>query len=238
MMLKPLAGCDCPQTRHVHGLRVTYVRHRCRCDDCREANRLHQHQLSRAHLYGRFDKYVPGDQVRAHVATLRAAGMGRRQIAQVAGVAESTLTSLLYGRVTPTGRRPPTARVRKEIAAAIMSVETPTLAPTAVIAAAGTHRRLQALVARGWSLNRLAKRLGWTRANLGQLLDRDAVIARTRAAVAALYEELWDLEPDAPTPALRRGVTRAKRMAQDRGWLPPMAWDDDTIDDPTARPHA
>lgn len=230
--------CDCPQARHVHGLRVTYVRHRCRCDECREANRVHQHQLSRAHLYGRFDKYVPGDQVRAHVAKLRAGGMGRRRIAQVSGVAEATLTSLLYGRPLPTGRRPPTARVSKEIAAKLLAVETPTLAPTAVIPAAGTHRRLQALVARGWSLNRLAKRLGWTRANLGQLLDRDGVIVRTRDDVAALYEELWNLEPPAPSSYLRRGVTRAKHMAQVRGWLPPMAWDDDTIDDPTARPHA
>ena len=38
----PVEDCDCPQSEHRHGTRISYVVHRCRCDDCREANLAYQ----------------------------------------------------------------------------------------------------------------------------------------------------------------------------------------------------
>jgi len=95
------------------------------------------------------------------------------------------------------------------------------------IPADGTRRRLQALVVMGWPLADLGDRLGVHLANLSRWIRADNVARSTAARVAALYDELWDQ----PGPS-EKGAKRAKT----RGWLPPLAWDDDTIDDPAARP--
>jgi hypothetical protein len=49
----------------------------------------------------------------------------------------------------------------------------------------------------------------------------------TAGQVARVYDEL------AMTPG---PSTRARDAAARRGWVPPLAWDDDEIDDPQARP--
>ncbi len=70
------------------------------------------------------------------------------------------------------------------------------------------------------------------------LLHRTRVRLRTDRAVRELYELLWDIAPPAKTAQQRRNITRAKAMAERYGWPPPLAWDDDTIDDPDAQPQA
>lgn len=54
---------------------------------------------------------------------------------------------------------------------------------------------------------------------------------QTAADVAAVYDRLSMIVPD-----WHRYRTRTRNAALARGWLPPLAWDDDTIDDPTAEP--
>jgi hypothetical protein len=76
-----------------------------------------------------------------------------------------------------------------------------------------------------------------TLANFGKLIHRQGQVTKaTAAAVVALYDELWNATPTAGSASLAGGITRAKKVAQGYGWPPPMAWDDDTIDDPAARP--
>ena len=104
--------------------------------------------------------------------------------------------------------------------------ETPSLA-----GAAGTRRRLQALVAIGWTRAQLARRLGLTPPRLGRLLHHDGLVeAATAAAALALYDELWNHWPAGAAADRSRGYARA------RDWAVPMAWDDDQIDDPDAGP--
>jgi hypothetical protein len=57
------------------------------------------------------------------------------------------------------------------------------------------------------------------------------VYRKTHEAVAAAYDALsMKLPPDT-------GISRQVRAhAERRGWAPPLAWDDDTIDDPDAVP--
>jgi lambda repressor-like predicted transcriptional regulator len=103
--------------------------------------------------------------------------------------------------------------------------------------AAGTRRRLQALVFNGWSVRQLAARLGRTQPNLRLTLHRsERVRPDVAAAVRALYDELWDQAPPERDRFERRSVTMARRYARERGWVPPLAWDDDEIDDPAASP--
>ena len=97
-----------------------------------------------------------------------------------------------------------------------------------VIDGTGTRRRLQALVAIGWTAPLIGARLDVTQALITRLYHRPRVNSQTAAAVRALYDELWNV----PGPSWR-----SRYRARVAGWPPPLAWDDDTIDDPTAWPH-
>lgn len=102
--------------------------------------------------------------------------------------------------------------------------------------ATGTHRRLQALVAAGWGMRTLSLRLGGPQ-RVRRMLKRQLVFKTTAAAVKALYDELWDKQPTVGDWREQMVVTAAKRYAERRGWVPPMAWDDEAIDDPTVGPY-
>ncbi|WP_427017832.1 hypothetical protein ACQCSX_04255 [Pseudarthrobacter sp. P1] len=151
----------------------------------------------------------------------------------------STVCALLYGRYER--GHAPYPRVAAKTAAAILAVK-PTLdnmAEGALVDPAGSMRRLQALVALGWSQARLAQRLGVTSSNSTHLFTGSRqVTARTARAVRALYDELWN-QPQEPVEwRAKIAASRARRKAAQLGWLPPMAWDDETIDDPATAPMA
>ena len=97
--------------------------------------------------------------------------------------------------------------------------------------AAGTRRRLQALAAAGWPMTWLDARLGYRPGRCYQTTRRQWVTLRVAAEIAELYDALWDQ----PSGAGRED-RRARTMAATKGWAPPLAWDDDTIDDPDATP--
>ena len=115
--------------------------------------------------------------------------------------------------------------------------------------AASTARR--ALNARGWPLTRLGAtrrvraltRMGYSCAELARLggpgvetlfpiRDGDAffLTPKVKDRVARLYDRL-NMVPSAG-PA--KGVTRARNLAIEKGWPPPLAWND--IDDPNEQP--
>jgi transcriptional regulator with XRE-family HTH domain len=102
--------------------------------------------------------------------------------------------------------------------------------------AAGTRRRVEALTYGGWSLTRLAGRLGWSRQVLQHKMRSAHVSSASAAKVRALYDELWDQAPPEGTKDEKRAATMARRYARDHGWVPPLAWDDDDLDDPAAVP--
>jgi len=96
---------------------------------------------------------------------------------------------------------------------------------------AGTQRRLRALVAAGYRQDDLASRLGvaWQTVSMAVNGNRLYVLADFAIATQELFEELEF------TPG---GDTRSINWATKRGWVPPLAWDPETIDDPTAMPDA
>lgn len=102
--------------------------------------------------------------------------------------------------------------------------------------ATGTRRRIQALAWLGWSLARLSARLGGDESHARKILGSSWVTAATERAVRELYDELWDQAPPEDGPYDRRAASRARNYARARGWVPPLAWDDDEIDDPAGRP--
>lgn len=93
----------------------------------------------------------------------------------------------------------------------------------------GSSRRLQALSAIGWTLDDLVPHCGLTRDTLRRIRSRiqTQMYRSTAARIRELYDEL-------------SGTVGPSQIARDRaraaGWAPPLAWDDDTIDDPDAQP--
>lgn len=80
----------------------------------------------------------------------------------------------------------------------------------------------------GWPASALGARLGVSATWVLSLRTAKTVTALTHRDVAELYREL------SCTPG---GNLRATRYAQKFGFVPPGAWDDDTIGDPNAQPQ-
>lgn len=111
-------------------------------------------------------------------------------------------------------------RYRKRLAAGIQ--------PPAIIDATGTRRRIQGLMALGWPLKDIAAKLGYgSRSRPYRLVTALRIHRRLADAVIDIYGQL-SMTPG-PSKETRRRALKA-------GFFPPLAWDDDTIDDPNAQP--
>jgi hypothetical protein len=102
----------------------------------------------------------------------------------------------------------------------------------------GTRRRLQALMNRGWSPQALQAATG-----LPAKAITETVTSKMQPSpglddrrVAAVYEWAWQRHPPAATPADRQRAAAARETAERLKWPPPMAWDDDIIDQPDGQP--
>jgi len=108
------------------------------------------------------------------------------------------------------------------------------LGPSAV----GTRRRLRALAARSWSPQAIEKETGIPAQLIRRDLDGyDDLAPNLAGAVAAAYDRLWDRVPPTATRADREAAAAIADRAARSGWAPPLAWDDDQIDLPGARPE-
>lgn len=105
--------------------------------------------------------------------------------------------------------------------------------------ACGTRRRVQALMTLGWPIRSQAAMAG---ISSGSQLARDvrecATVSRATAErVAALYDQLWDKPPVGTCKAENIAIAMTKARAARAGYAPPLAYDDDSIDDPDAEPY-
>jgi hypothetical protein len=186
--------------------------------------------------YGRWDNgRTAVGPVLQHIAALNAAGVSTRALATRTGVGVTSLQTMKGRR-----GRGPRQWVTKELAAAVLAVQVPGAADVpamipgrALVDATGTRRRAQALMAIGYTQTDILGRIGRAYA-VGYRLwhsRQQQVHAETAEKVAAIYDELAMTTP--PDSWVTR---RARRHASRRGWAPPLAWDDDTIDDPAAAP--
>ena len=94
----------------------------------------------------------------------------------------------------------------------------------------GTARRIRALVAIGYTQAELAREIGMHESWVCKLAkgDRAQVNSATVTRVTEVYNRL------SMTPGLS---DRARRHALRHGWPPPLAWEEDEIDDPAVKPH-
>jgi plasmid maintenance system antidote protein VapI len=219
-----------------HGTYARYKLDGCRCYPCAAAASTYNTRRNRAIAYGTWQPFVDAAPVREHIRALQSCSLGLRTIAAAAGVDRKRLQAILKGR-TERGTAPQ-AKVRPEIAAAVMAVEPnlDVLPCKTVIDGTGTRRRIQALVTIGWSQAKLAERIGRTPGSFGNLIGDRPVTAASARLIRDLYDQLWNQAPPEDHHRDKIAASRARHYAALRGWPPPMAWDDDEIDDPAATP--
>lgn len=203
-----------------------YKTHGCRCPDCTGACREREAHRSRMIAYGRWQPFVDAEPVRQHLLGLRAAGVGIKRVATLSG-----LTTFTIRRVS----KPTTDRVSRQTANLILAIQAgpAVMAGGVMVDATGTRRRLRALAAIGWSFSELGRRLDRKQQFISHLAEDGCalVTAATTRRVAELYDQLSGTPAPPSQPA-----TRARRNAEREGWAPPLAWEEDTIDDPAAQP--
>lgn len=165
--------------------------------------------------------WVDAAPIRAHIMKLVAAGYSLRSIATVSG---SNISSLCY--VTQGSRK----RVLQRTADRILSTPIPKhpVGTSNLVDPTGARRRVQALMRMGWPKAEIAAHCGLSTSGLRHLLHTNRHV-RT-ATVVALKQAFDEL-------AMRPGPSdQTRRHAERLGWLPPLAWDDDTIDHPLGAP--
>ncbi len=171
---------------------------------------------------GTWRPYVDAAPAVAHVAMLRRAGVSVRGIAVASGLGFATVSRLTY----PVMVSPNSPGVRPTTARAVLAVRVLDAPDWCLIRNTGTVRRIQGLQRLGWRLQDIGDRIGVSRSAVyGFGLD-ERISARNARRVAAVYDEL----SMAPGPSIHS----ARRLAH---VPPPLAWDDDEIDDPAATPH-
>lgn len=88
--------------------------------------------------------------------------------------------------------------------------------------AIGFIRRYRALCYMGWTTSQQVE-MARISFDITHIMRHGHVHRSSHEAMVALYERLWNT----PGPS-----SRTRLLAQRKGWLPPMAWDDDELDNP------
>lgn len=204
----------------------------CQRLECRARAADYARTRYRKVAYGTWEPLVAAQPVRDHITALREAGASTPSIAKAAGVSTATLGRAMYGW---NGARPD-AKMRRESAAALLGVriEDCIVPDGALVDATGTRRRIQALVAMGWSFTALSPEIGIHSRPLGDMARTKWVTAGNARKVAAAYKRLVRTTPE-QCGVHSQARALARRVAHREGWVLPGAWDD--IDDPTAEPE-
>jgi len=198
------------------------------CPSCGHHRELRRASNQRVRARRRRGESVYGDYeaVAAHLQELVDAGCAQCWIADAAGIRVETVNDLFNGR-----RR----RLYADTATALLAVRPQRAVRAAarrdrgLIPAQGTVRRLRALAANGHPLYRIAEQAGISKVHARLLASgrQPHVTTAVARAVATAYDRLWNVDG---------GSTLTRNRARAAGWVPPLAWDDDAIDNPHAEP--
>lgn len=230
----PPATCAHPDTPHAHGTYLMYKQDKCRCVPCSTAmsRRNKGDRLNKAR--GKHNPSVPATRTREHLHELKAAGVSVRQVAERTGYSKSLLERIYRGALDGTSQATQDD---------VLSIPVPHMRrfDKNRIDATGTRRRIRALVAMGHSLRAIAIDAGISH-DVPTRISRPSnphqwVHVDIADAIRETYNRLWDQPPAESTTREKDKATMSRNRAAANGWLPPAAWDDDQIDDPTYTPN-
>ncbi|MFI6909701.1 hypothetical protein ACIBKY_51160 [Nonomuraea sp. NPDC050394] len=215
--------------------RRTSRKHGCCCPACLKLHKQYEVRKAQLKQEGRWQPFTDPAPVREHLERLRReTGFGPRAIADLTGVGYFTIVRVAGWHKHLRGpSKIHTWRAERILAFWPTHNQIP---KRMLVSATGTHRRIQALMVKGWCLAWLSREMGTDRSVLSWTLKLPQVEARTAQRVRALYDRLWNQEPPQQTRQERRAVNMTRARARAAKWMPPLAWDDDSIDDPEAVP--
>ena len=127
------------------------------------------------HRAGQGDPLVDAARARHHLERLARKGIGRRTIADIAGVPSSSIAAIKNGSKS---------HCRLSTQAKILKVGADVVTDATLVDAGPVWKKIAWLLAQGYTRGAIARRLGAKRAALQ--LRRDLVTARTRARVDRL----------------------------------------------------
>jgi hypothetical protein len=135
-----------PAEAYPHGTRARYVA-RCRCDECRGANREYARARALAKARGETNELVPAAPVRAHLLKLSRAGVGYKSAAEASGVSRSVVAGVYFGGAT---------QLRRQLAQRLLAVDASAVADGACVDARPTMALVRKLVSLGVTRARIA----------------------------------------------------------------------------------
>lgn len=187
------------------------------------------HLRNRALGEGYAQGLVDAGPVTAHLHKLKEAGLSLKRMSAIGDIDEKQLGRLFHGRVPRCQGR--TAKKLLDIPIPVSVHEV--AATRGFVPALGTVRRIQGLIAMGYSCEAIAERLGSSneQISLVSLHKKVNTTADFANRVADLFSEL-----QMEVPPQSQGATKARRRAEKRGWRLPLMWDEDEIDNPNAGP--
>lgn len=162
-----------------HGTRARYVGAKCRCDDCRRANREYHRQRAAAVRAGECNGLVDAAPVRAHLLALSARGVGFRAVAAACDVALSVV------RQVRTGKKP---RIRAKTARRILAVDAAAISDGGLVLAGPTRAAIREMLRAGLTKTEIAQRLGYATPALQ--LTRRRVTAANALRIQRLLREV------------------------------------------------
>jgi hypothetical protein len=125
---------------------------------------------------------VEAGPVRKHLVALSAAGVGLREVADIAGVSRSVLSLIKSGRRT---------QLRAQAARAVLRVDASVTTEATRVPAAPTWVLLHELLALGLTRGRIARMLGSkAKTPALQIGKQPLIVARTALAVERLHREV------------------------------------------------
>lgn len=218
--------------KHQHGTSSAYLHGKCRCDRCRTHRSEMQSTRRKSIAYGRYQNaYTDAEPVRQHLLWLMTMGLGMNRIAILSGVNHRTITQIIKGRSELEilkGRPAVLTRIYKTNAIRIMAVKPDFhgLSKSTQISSLGFIRRVQALNCIGYTIPMLSEMLGYAGSSIYPMMKNKKITLANHERMVELYDRLsltpWT--PKDPQEAIETDKYR-KRMLN-RGYLPPMAWDD------------
>lgn len=164
-------------------------------------------------------RYVAAHETRARLMDLVDADVPLRAIAQATGLSDTAVGHLVAGRRELVHRH--TAELVADLSLADVFDRASGNVPSI-----GATRRIQALMA-----------IGWRKADLEVAgVPAAQLVTRTRARVSVQgwrrTREVYERLSMTPGPS-----QTCRDRARARGYAPPLAWDEDAIDDPRSAPH-
>lgn len=159
-----------------HGHRVRYMAG-CRCIPCRAANSRYETERAAARRRGEWNGIIDASEVRDHLLLLSEKGIGRDTVADITGVASSTIDLIRQGKRTG---------IRAMNARAILDIDPDeALNDAQLISARPTWRKIRWLLNEGFTKGELALRLGYKTPALQ--LNKRRITTRNAQKVEQLY---------------------------------------------------